>query len=70
MANYYVNKNEQSDGYHEVHIDDNSCSHPPEVANRRDLGWHLTCAGAIEEARKIYAKSDGCYYCIPECHTR
>lgn len=70
MPAYYVNKNAQDDGYHEVHIDDNSCPYPPLVSNREDLGWHSDCAGAVAEARRRYTHADGCGHCVPGCHTR
>lgn len=68
---YYVNSNPQSDGFHEVHVDDNSCIKPPSFENRRDLGMHSTCTSAIEAARRQgYAPADGCFYCNRPCHTR
>lgn len=70
MPNYYVNRNEQSDGYHEVHIDDGSCPYPPQIGNRLPLGYHPNCASAVAAAKTVYPKSDGCYWCIPTCHTR
>lgn len=70
MPNYYVNENAQSDGYHEVHIDDESCSAPPRLENRRALGWHVDCQSAVKEAKTIYSNSDGCAHCVPGCHTR
>ncbi len=37
MGIYYVNKNAQSNGDHEVHKSD--CAWLPEVENRKYLGW-------------------------------
>ncbi len=68
MVRYYVNKNAQSDGYHEVHTQ--SCIHGPDLDNRLYLGDFSNCAPAVKEAKKHYSKSDGCYYCSPNCHTR
>jgi hypothetical protein len=70
MPDYYANKNAQDDGYHEVHIDNGSCSHPPETKNRDPLGWHASCSGAVAEAKRRYGKADGCFYCVPSCNTR
>ncbi len=71
MPYYYVNKNAQSDGYHEVHIDDNTCPTPPLSSNREPLGSHSSCSSAVNESkRNHYNKSDGCKNCIPTCHTR
>ena len=66
MTNYYVNKNAQSTGEHEVHKD--GCSFMP--SEWIYLGDFSTCKEAIKEARKHYSDVDGCYFCNPECHTR
>ncbi len=67
MALYYVNKNVQSNGDHEVHK--NGCSFMPETENRKYLGDFPNCRLAVLEAKKYYAQSNGCYYCSNECHT-
>lgn len=67
MAKYYVNKNAQSNGDHEVHRYD--CSFLPLTENRIYLGEHDTCSPAVREAKKHYTKSNGCYYCSNSCHT-
>ncbi|MBN4047346.1 hypothetical protein JYU05_02275 [bacterium AH-315-P13] len=67
MANYYVNKNAQSNGDHEVHK--HGCSFMPEVENRIYLGDYDNCEDAVEKAKETYSKSNGCYYCSNECHT-
>lgn len=70
MPYYCVNKNEQANGDHEVHQTTPSvCHHLPEPSNRLALGEHATCHGAVREAKKTYAKADGCYYCCPDCNT-
>lgn len=66
MANYYVNKNAQPSGEHEVHT--SSCSYLPDAENRIFLGSFDTCAEAIREAKKYYTNVDGCYYCCRACH--
>ena len=68
MPNYYVNKNAQPNGDHEVH-EENKCSNPPNLENRKDLGWHVDCHSAIREAKKTYKKSNGCEDCCEPCHT-
>jgi hypothetical protein len=65
MARYYVNRNAQNNGDHEVHV--KSCSYFPD--NVKDLGEHSTCRSAVTEAKKTYSQSNGCYYCCNECHT-
>lgn len=67
MANYYVNKNAQSNGDHEVH--ESTCSYMPSEANRLFLGSFDGCRGAVLEAKKHYPQSNGCYYCSNACHT-
>lgn len=68
MALYYVNKNAQDNGDHEVHKE--GCSYMPEIKNRKYLGTFLSCSGAVNAAKKEYPQSNGCYYCSKECHTR
>ncbi len=64
---YYVNKNAQLNGDHEVHV--SSCTRLPEEKNRLYLGSFETCAPAVREAKKTYPQSNGCYYCCYACHT-
>ncbi len=67
MATYYVNNNAQDNGDHEVHT--SNCSWLPEPGNRKYLGVFTTCQEAVEEAKKSYPQSNGCYYCSKACHT-
>lgn len=67
MARYYVNKNAQSNGDHEVHRYD--CSFLPAAENRIYLGDFSHCRYAVTEARKHYSKVNGCYFCSRDCHT-
>lgn len=67
MPSYYVNKNAQSNGDHEVHTDD--CSYLPNSQNRLYLGYFSNCHDAVKEAKKTYPQSNGCYYCSYACHT-
>lgn len=69
MPNFIVNKNEQSNGDHEVHDKTNGCTYMPALVNQKDLGWHASCHGAVSEAKKTYPNSNGCYYCCNACHT-
>ena len=52
MKNYYINKNAQSNGDHEVHKDD--CKYLPIAANRKSLGEFSNCKPAVTEAKKTY----------------
>ena len=65
---YYVNKNVQSNGDHEVHT--TGCSWLPEASNRIYLGEFATCGPAVTEARKHFTQVNGCYYCSNPCHTQ
>ena len=67
MAIYYVNKNAQDNGDHEVHK--SGCSYMPNSENRLYLGDFSSCRPAVAAAKKTYPQSNGCYYCSPECHT-
>lgn len=67
MATYYVNRQAQANGDHEVHTSD--CAYIPSEANRLYLGKFSNCRDAVTEAKKHYAQSNGCYYCCRECHT-
>jgi hypothetical protein len=66
---FYVNMNAQENGDHEVHQENANCGHEPNVENRKGLGWHSDCHGAVTEAKKTYPQSNGCYYCCPDCNT-
>jgi len=68
MAYYYVNKNAQANGDHEVHT--TGCSFLPKRENRIYLGNFQSCAPAVREARKHYSQVNGCYYCSNPCHTQ
>jgi len=67
MSKYYVNKNSQSNGDHEVHK--YGCSYMPKEENRIYLGDFDSCGPAVREAKKYYSQSNGCYYCAYSCHT-
>ncbi|KAA3616833.1 MAG: hypothetical protein D8M58_17680 [Calditrichaeota bacterium] len=68
MSKYFVNKNAQSTGEHEIHKE--GCSYLPDVQNRINLGDFSGCKAAMKKAKDYYTNVDGCYYCSIECHTR
>lgn len=68
MANYYVNKDAQLTGEHEVHT--SSCSKLPSEVNKKYLGSFTDCKDAVKEAENYYDNVDGCYHCSEKCHTR
>lgn len=67
MAEYYVSKNAQSNGDHEVHEKD--CRSLPDPGNRAYLGIFSSCHAALSAARLRYSRVDGCCFCSRECHT-
>ena len=67
MALYYVNKNAQSNGDHEVHK--TGCSWLPKIENRIYLGVFSSCSPAVTKARSHYTQVNGCAHCSPACHT-
>lgn len=69
MINYYVNKNSQPTGEHEVH--QSACYYAPDEENREYLGCFSDCKSAVDLAKKIYYRnSDGCFYCCNPCHQK
>lgn len=67
MKAYYVNKQAQANGDHEVHHE--GCLYLPFPGNRIDLGNYSSCHEAVKEAKKTYPQSNGCFYCCRDCHT-
>ncbi len=68
MVKYYVNKKAQDSGEHAVHK--SICSYLPIKTNRKFLGEFTNCEDAVKRAQLHYPKSNGCYYCIPECYKK
>ncbi|GAA4873598.1 hypothetical protein GCM10025788_10000 [Serinicoccus chungangensis] len=69
MSRYCVNTNAQDNGDHEVHNLDVERRCLPNLANRRDLGWHPSCQAAVRAARTHYRQVNGCALCASACHT-
>lgn len=68
MHKYYVNKNAQNNGDHEVHKF--NCQYLPNRENRIYLGEFNTCFSAVRKAKNYYSQSNGCHYCSNLCHTQ
>ena len=68
MASYYVNRNAQSTGEHEVHKE--NCSFLPDADNRIYLGECSNCLEALIKAQKHYSNIDGCKHCSSGCHKK
>lgn len=67
MSLFYVDKNEQGNGDHEVHTA--NCTHSPEIKKCEPLGYHTACSTALNAAKEIYPQSNGCYYCSYSSYT-
>jgi ferredoxin len=67
MDLYFVNKQVQPNGDHEVHKQ--TCAYLPSAANQQSLGWHSSCREAVRAAKAFYSQCNGCYWCSRECHT-
>lgn len=70
MAKYYINKNQQFNGDHEVHREDCLYIHNPD--NYFYLGDFLSSHSAVARAKILFPKwyINGCAFCCPESHTR
>ena len=65
---YYVNRNAQENGDHEVHRT-HGCPTPAREENRLYLGDFSNCHDAVREAKKHYPTANGCANCSPACNT-
>jgi len=64
---YYVNKNPQQNGDHEVHIE--ICTRIPDPENRLYLGDYSSCGPAVAAAQIPYPTANGCAFCSAACNT-
>jgi len=67
VQHYYVNKQAQENGDHEVHVP--RCTYLPEGDNGLYLGAFISCDEAIQAARQHFEKVNGCHWCCSTCHT-
>lgn len=68
MDHYYLNRQQQPTGEHEIHR--YGCPYGAHPNNRIDLGWCTTEQEALIKARRYTPYADGCYYCCPLIHQR
>lgn len=68
MAEYCVNRQQQTNGDHEVH--ERGCQFWPSPANALSLGYFSSCASAVQAARQHYHQVNGCRTCSRPCHTQ
>lgn len=66
MPHYYLNRNHQNSGEHEVHK--SGCSHDPWYGNRIDLGWCSDDYEALSKAKRMVTRVDGCFWCCRDIH--
>lgn len=71
MPHFIINKNQQTNGDHEVHNATAGCSHMPNSENQIDLGLHNSCLEAVALAQNKWQDNriNGCFYCCKPCHT-
>ena len=67
MNDYYVHKEQDKQGDHEVHI--SGCSWMVNVENFIYLGSFDDCVEAVKAAKKHYSKVNGCIHCSKKCNT-
>jgi hypothetical protein len=65
---YYVNRQAQMNGDHEVHIE--GCVWMPKRENPIFLGEFASCQEAVHAAKSHFSQVNGCYYCCNPCHTQ
>ena len=66
MFAYYVNKEAQDNGDHEVHKA--NCEFLPNEEKRLFLGVFSNCHDAVQKAKERFPQSNGCDACSPKCH--
>jgi hypothetical protein len=69
MPYYFVNANAQPGGEHEVH-EKHGCPYAARLENQIDLGFFVTCIGAMQAAAGMFDKVDGCARCCAACHSK
>ena len=68
MKLYYVNKNPQIRGEHEVHSRiASTCQH---LKIGQYLGILIIAPKPLKRTRKFYANVDGVSTAVPQCHTK
>lgn len=66
---YYINKNVDANGFHEIHA--TSCPWLPQSENLIAIGYFDNCHQALNKAKMLYPQFsvDLCYFCCNACHT-
>lgn len=66
MKYYVLNSQAQFNGDHEIHT--MQCRYLPMAQNRIGLGYFDKDEQALREARRYFARVDGCIHCCPSIH--
>ena len=66
-ANYYVNRNAQQNGDHEVHRE--GCEWLALALDTALLGSYTNCRDAVMHAKRLGYRANGCKTCSRDCHT-
>lgn len=66
MKKYYVAKEVNGNGEHEVH--DEFCFELPGIGRRLFLGEFPSCSDAVVAGRYHFGNVNGCIRCSPACH--
>lgn len=61
MTRYFINRNAQPNGYHEVHAE--GCQFLPSAENMIYLGEFSSRFGALQAAKTQFAQVSGCHFC-------
>lgn len=67
MDNYYVSKQARDNGDHEVHK--SGCRYMPLERYAIALGRFSHSVEALNEAKELFPKANGCFYCCFTCHS-
>jgi hypothetical protein len=65
MNDYFVAKNMNLNGYHEVHTQD--CTLLPDIDDLFYLGSFTNCLPAVEKAKRFFNLVTGCAKCSKQC---
>ncbi|WP_417842138.1 hypothetical protein [Terasakiella sp.] len=68
MYMYYMNIDPQKNADYQVHKA--GCIFAPPPENIQNLGEFSDSQSAVDAARMIEHKADGCVFCMPTCHTQ
>ena len=65
---FFLSTTTTNNGEHIVHKE--VCDFLPTNSLRIDLGEYYSCEEALEEAKKKFKNSNGCFHCLVLCHDK